>query len=201
MTSGLVVHHFGNKDGLRNAVQRYVVDQFRRAVDSVPPVGTAEQIGEARDRAVARMWEDNPIFVRYLRRAVLEDTGESELLDLLADYTFGQLQELRSAGIASSAQPAQTQAVGILLREWGPESCSRWSTTSGSGSIPTDRMPSRRNSKSDFTIDAAMTSGTVPAYAGSGGLRTRPTQPGQPAVQAIPIDTDGPRPVDCWAGR
>lgn len=125
VTSGLVVHHFGNKDGLRTAVQRYVVDQFRRAVDSVPPVGTAEQIGEARDRAVERMWEDNPTFVRYLRRAVLEDTGledtgESELLDLLADYTFGQLQELRAAGIATSAQPAQTQAVGILMRELGP---------------------------------------------------------------------------------
>lgn len=120
VTSGLVIHHFGSKEGLRKAVQQYVVDQFRAAVDSVPPVGTAEQIGHARDEAVARMWADNPVFVRYLRRAVLEDTGESDLLDLLADYTFAQLQQLRAAGIATSAQSAQTQAVGILLRELGP---------------------------------------------------------------------------------
>lgn len=120
VTSGLVVHHFGNKDGLRSAVQRYVVDQFHRAVDSVPPVGKADEIGEARDRAVERVWDDNPIFARYLRRAVLEDTGETELLDMLADYTFAQLGELRAAGITTSTQSAQTQATGILLRELGP---------------------------------------------------------------------------------
>ncbi|MCB0924168.1 MAG: TetR/AcrR family transcriptional regulator [Mycobacterium sp.] len=120
VTSGLVIHHFGSKDGLRRAVQQYVVDQFRQAVDSVPPVGTPEEIGRARDEAVARMWAENPIFVRYLTRAVLENTGESDLLDLLADYTFAQLQQLRAAGIATSAHTAQTQAVGILLRELGP---------------------------------------------------------------------------------
>ena len=54
VTSGLVIHHFGSKDGLRRAVQQYVVDQFRQAVDSVPPVGTPEEIGRARDEAVAR---------------------------------------------------------------------------------------------------------------------------------------------------
>ena len=46
---GLVVHHFGGKDGLRGAVDEFVVDLFRGAVDSVPLDGPAKEVIAARD--------------------------------------------------------------------------------------------------------------------------------------------------------
>jgi AcrR family transcriptional regulator len=121
VTHGLVVHHFGTKDGLRRAVQRHVVNQVRDAVAAVPPSGSAREVGAARDASVARLWTEHPELLRYLRRVLLDPAEDgAELLDLLTDLTLTSVRELRAAGVATSDAPAEVQALGVLARELVP---------------------------------------------------------------------------------
>ena len=53
VTVGLLVHHFGTKDRLRDAVDQLVVDYFAQAIAQAPITGTPAEIGAARDAAVA----------------------------------------------------------------------------------------------------------------------------------------------------
>ena len=71
VTVGLLVHHFGTKDRLRDAVEQLVVDYFAQAIAQAPATGTPAEIGAARDAAVQEMLAANPAVVNYLRRAVL----------------------------------------------------------------------------------------------------------------------------------
>jgi TetR/AcrR family transcriptional regulator, regulator of cefoperazone and chloramphenicol sensitivity len=72
VTVGLVVHHFGTKDRLRDAVEQLVVDYFAQAIARVPVTGTPAEIGAARDAAVQEMLATNPTVVNYLLRTVLD---------------------------------------------------------------------------------------------------------------------------------
>lgn len=117
---GLVVHHFGGKDGLRAAVDECVVDLFREAVDAVPLDGPADEVIAARDRAAAQMFEDNPAAVDYLRRAVVTpDPGAEGLARMLMEETIRRTQTLRDHGIARSRIPLEEQAVAVLVRQLG----------------------------------------------------------------------------------
>jgi AcrR family transcriptional regulator len=121
VTHGVVLHHFSNKDGLRRAVQQHMIDLLRQALDDVPTEGTAVEIGRARDASVARMYAEHPAWLAYLRRALIDaDQLDTDLLDLLADFTLAQVRDLRAAGVATSEAPEQEQALAIVLRELGP---------------------------------------------------------------------------------
>lgn len=117
---GLVVHHFGGKDGLCEAVDEFVVDLFREAVDTVPLDGPAEEVVAARDRAAAQMLAANPDAVDYLRRVVVTPgPGEERLTRKLMEETIRRTQVLRDHGIARSRVPVEEQAVGVLVRQLG----------------------------------------------------------------------------------
>src|SRR4051812_13061990 len=60
VTLGLVQHHFKNKEGLRDAVDRLVVDYFAQTINDVPNEGPPAEFAAARDAAVQRMLAENP---------------------------------------------------------------------------------------------------------------------------------------------
>jgi TetR/AcrR family transcriptional regulator, regulator of cefoperazone and chloramphenicol sensitivity len=126
VTHGLVVHHFGNRDGLRRAVQRHMLDLLRHAIDRASAEGGlaeggAAEVGRARDASVARMFAEHPAYLAYLRRALVDpDQLDTELLGLFADFTLVQVRTLRAEGVATSDAPEQVQALAITLRELGP---------------------------------------------------------------------------------
>jgi len=121
VTHGLVVHHFVNKEGLHKAVQQHVVDLLRQALSAVPTDGTPREIGKARDASVARMYSEHPVYLRYIRRQLLDPEDiDRELLDVLAEFTRAQVRDLRAAGIAPLKTPEPIQVFAVLMRELAP---------------------------------------------------------------------------------
>jgi AcrR family transcriptional regulator len=73
---GLINHHFGSKEGLREAVDEYFMAQFEDAITgAAPPTSkTAEDYAVAIDHWIERHEAQWPIIVAYFRRALLEES-------------------------------------------------------------------------------------------------------------------------------
>ena len=120
VTVGLLVHHFGTKDGLRDAVEQLVVDYFAQAIAQVPVAGTPAEIGAARDAAVQEMLAANPAVVNYLRRAVLDPTRrEGRLLERLTELAHHEVSQLRATGYASTTRSESSQVISVMVRQLG----------------------------------------------------------------------------------
>ncbi|MFV8162532.1 TetR/AcrR family transcriptional regulator [Mycobacterium sp. 134] len=120
VTLGLVQHHYKTKAGLRDAVDQLVVDYFATALAEVPDAEHPADLAAARDEAVRRMLAANPPVVDYVRRAVLDPSGENlHLLDVLVDLTAREVSSLRKSGRASTRRRESTQIVAVLVRQMG----------------------------------------------------------------------------------
>jgi AcrR family transcriptional regulator len=123
VTVGLVAHHFGNRDGVRDAVEQLVVDHFRVAIRQTPVRGTPEEISAGRNAGVAEMLRRNPIIVDYLRRALLDPSGRSQLLRRMTDLAQ---QEMAVPGVTdpvagenTAGRPDSRIVVGVMVRQLG----------------------------------------------------------------------------------
>ena len=117
---GLISHHFGSKDGLREAVESWIVDQCAAAItaaDAEAPDSVADTAG--RDAAVARMLEANPLIVSYLRRELLEDSADRTLITRLARLSLQSVDSMRSGGVASTDRNRVDQVVTVMIRQLG----------------------------------------------------------------------------------
>ncbi|MCA4756392.1 TetR/AcrR family transcriptional regulator [Mycolicibacterium fortuitum] len=120
VTLGLVQHHYKTKAGLRDAVDQLVVDHFAAALSDVPNTGGPTGLRAARDEAVRKMLTENPPVLNYVRRALLEPSGENlHVLDSLVDLTAREVSTLRKAGRASTKRRESTQIVAVLVRQMG----------------------------------------------------------------------------------
>lgn len=120
VTVGLVAHHYGTKDRLREAVDTLIVDLFADTLKSTPTSGTARQITSLRDAAVAEMLRANPMIVDYLRRALLTGAGQSgDVLSRLVTLTAEQTRALRGSGLASTERSVTEQTVTTIVRQFG----------------------------------------------------------------------------------
>lgn len=120
VTVGLVTHHYGTKDGLREAVDTLVVDLFADTLSPLPKEGSARRILTLRDEAVAGMLDANPTIVDYLRRALLHGPGRpGDVLSRLAALTAEQTRFLRGAGMVSTDRSVTEQTVTTIVRQFG----------------------------------------------------------------------------------
>ncbi|MBX3484836.1 TetR/AcrR family transcriptional regulator [Phenylobacterium sp.] len=73
---GLINHHFGSKDGLREAVDEFFIAQFEDAITDAAPQGLSatQDPAELIDAWIERHAEDWPTIVAYFRRALLEES-------------------------------------------------------------------------------------------------------------------------------
>ncbi len=147
VTLGLVQHHYRTKAGLRDAVDQLVVDYFEAALAEVPDADRPAELAAARDDAVRRMLKANPPVVNYVRRALLDPTGENlHLLGVLVDLTAREVSTLRKSGRASTKRRESTQIVAVLVRQMGemllaPLVDAVWDRVDNSGA---DRKPRLR---------------------------------------------------------
>ncbi|SFN18460.1 transcriptional regulator, TetR family [Pseudonocardia ammonioxydans] len=120
VTVGLIVHHFGTKEALREAVEVDIVDRFADAILTAPADGSGAEVAAARDRAVAAMLAQSPAVVDYLRRAVLDPHGErGDLVSKLSALTADQVGDLRRRGLASARSTIGEQVLTIMIRQLG----------------------------------------------------------------------------------
>ena len=120
VTAGLLVHHYGTKDHIRDAVEELIIDYFRQAIARAPADGTPADIAAARDAAVAEMLAANPEVVNYLSRALLDPAGpKGQLLERLTELTSTEVSQLRRTGRASMKPAESAQVIGVMIRQLG----------------------------------------------------------------------------------
>ncbi len=120
VTLGLVQHHFKTKAGLREAVDQLVVDYFENALRDIPEIDDHPASVAVRDEAVRRMLEENPTVVNYVRRALLEPSGQRiHLIDALVELTRREVSAQRNTGVASPQRRLSAQIVSVLARQMG----------------------------------------------------------------------------------
>lgn len=141
VTVGLLVHHYKNKDGIRDAVEQLVVDHFAMAIAQAPNGGTAAEVAAARNAAVERMLATHPAVVNYMRRATLDPAGpRGTLLERLTLLSRSEIAKLRDAGIASTDRRETSQTIGLMVRQLGhlflqPMIDSMWDQLEGPGTV------------------------------------------------------------------
>jgi AcrR family transcriptional regulator len=97
VSAGLVQHHFGTKDGLREAVDQFVVSDALATITDLPA-----SLEERTAEFAARMGEvvrDRPHSMLYMARSATEG-GELGLASFKAMVEFGvkQLEQMKAAG-------------------------------------------------------------------------------------------------------
>ena len=98
---GLINHHFGSKEGLREAVDGYFMAQFEDVLKGAVPEGivTSKDQSVIIDHWIERHEKDWPNIVAYFRRALLEesDWGYS-LFERFYGFVQASVTRLDAAG-------------------------------------------------------------------------------------------------------
>lgn len=93
VSTGLVQHHFGTKQGLRQACDAAVLEIVRRKLEVIAEI---DQEGTARPDIISSLYGSSPLAVRYLIRVLVEGSEEAPtLFDELAAETERFLSDAR----------------------------------------------------------------------------------------------------------
>lgn len=99
---GLINHHFGSKEGLRQAVDEYFIAQFERFYEGEAGHVEDQAAGDvvrSVDQWVASIAVEWPMFCRYFRRALLEETTWGAVLfKRYFDLVRGSIDRLDAQG-------------------------------------------------------------------------------------------------------
>jgi len=113
VTAGLVLHHYGSKQGLREAVDQYVLESVRNAWTELADISEGTDHLALRQRGFQVLFQQHPYMGRYLRRALLESSEASvAFFDGLMDLSRTLVESLRAAGLA---QPSADPDAQVLL--------------------------------------------------------------------------------------
>ena len=120
VSPGLVVHHYGSLDGLRAAVDTYVLDVFDAVLAEALADAGPELYDEAATASIAaalirHLPPDSPV-PAYLRRLLLSDTDAARrLFERLYRLAGATLDSMVAAGLAApGADPAVRVAVLLV---------------------------------------------------------------------------------------
>ncbi|MFF4473152.1 TetR/AcrR family transcriptional regulator [Streptomyces sp. NPDC001599] len=124
VSPGLVVHHFGSKDGLRQEVDQYVVAVFEAMLGELTGGdGGAEALDSGAgaaslSAAFTRHLPDGSPLPGYLRRLLLSDTDAGRLLfGRLYEVSRAALDGLTAAGLAVPGRDPAVRAALLLAND------------------------------------------------------------------------------------
>lgn len=120
VTVGLIPHHFGSKNGLRDDLERWIVRQFADAIERAKD-NAGEKGATAHDRQVevVAMLEQTPHIQDYMRREFLHPYPGGTLLRQLTELVSDSVDDMRAHGLASSDRDRTDQIVAAMVRQLG----------------------------------------------------------------------------------
>jgi TetR/AcrR family transcriptional regulator, regulator of cefoperazone and chloramphenicol sensitivity len=96
---GLVIHHFGTKQGLREAVDESILETLLQKFAGIPSHLPADELSSSMGTVFADVIGTSPEIRQYLRRSLLEGTQASEaIFDELLALTNRSLDLLEQVG-------------------------------------------------------------------------------------------------------
>lgn len=119
----LISHHFGTKHELREAVEKYIVACFEKAIEDVAPSAMRRSDAEAMRQLVEsleRVLDTRPEIRSYIRRAASETyttAGGTALIDALIKMTQGALLRMSLGG---GERDGAWQPLQLFLLVFGP---------------------------------------------------------------------------------
>lgn len=123
VSPGLVVHHFGSKDGLRKEVDQHVLAIFEAMLGELTGEGAAElldpgaEAGSLSEALAQHLPADSPL-PAYLRRLLLSDTDAGRLLfRRLFDLSRRTLDGMAAAGLADPGRDPAVRAAVLLVND------------------------------------------------------------------------------------
>jgi AcrR family transcriptional regulator len=104
---GLVIHHFKNKDGLREAVDQSVMETLLQRFGAIPSELPADELSRTMGDAFSEVIGASPVVRQYIRRSLLEATPASQTIfdELLALIDMSLSQLARAGGLREGADP------------------------------------------------------------------------------------------------
>ena len=120
MPPGLIVHHFGSKEGLISAVDEAVLARINLTISEVPIEGSGTELIARRAKVVAALLRSQPALCDYLGRALAERTQAStELFHRL--FLFAARDErLITAGVLRADTDPFWRAMHQVILIVGP---------------------------------------------------------------------------------
>jgi TetR/AcrR family transcriptional regulator, regulator of cefoperazone and chloramphenicol sensitivity len=117
VSPGLVIHHYGSKDGLKDAVDRRAVAFFEEMIGEFGQLGE-EGGGASLVELFADRLESEPAMVGYIRRLLL-DGGEAAdgLFARLLDATEAGMRALAVAGVVRPAPDERVRTAFLLAND------------------------------------------------------------------------------------
>jgi len=112
VTPGLVFHHFGTKQGLRDACDAYVLEYLQQGIKQA-----LDEQGLADPGYLASVYQSAPLVLRYLARALVDgSTAAASLFDNVVALTEEYLAAHPPQPTASGSDPRAQAAVLIAMR-------------------------------------------------------------------------------------
>jgi AcrR family transcriptional regulator len=116
VTSGLVVHHYGTKAALRDAVDRYVLTSITTAFGDVAAITRDDDHLAIRLQGFRVLFQERPYMGRYIRRSLLESTdGANALFDQIVAVSRQLFVPLRTAGLVKPTDDPDAQVLLAML--------------------------------------------------------------------------------------
>jgi AcrR family transcriptional regulator len=117
VSAGLVMHHYGSKDGLKDAVDRRAVAFFEEMIGELARIGEEGGSTSLAELFAARL-EREPVIVDYVRRLLL-DGGEAAdaLFARLFESTVAGMRSLVKAGVVRPAQDERIRTAFLLAND------------------------------------------------------------------------------------
>jgi AcrR family transcriptional regulator len=123
VSPGLVLHHFGSKDGLRQEVDRFVLEVFEGMLGELAGEGGAELVDPGASSGLlsevfGRYLPDGSPLPGYLRRLLLGDSEAGrKLFQRLFQLSREALDGLVAAGVAVPGRDADVRAAFLLAND------------------------------------------------------------------------------------
>lgn len=115
VSPALILHHFGSKDGLRDACDEHVIATIRQRKHAAAAAGP-----QLDPLAALREADDGPPLLRYLARALLDDADRvAELVDEIVADAVGYMEAGVASGLMKPSEQPRERAVVLVIWQLG----------------------------------------------------------------------------------